>query len=210
MFITIEGIDGCGKSTQSERLTQWLRESTGRETVRTFEPGGCEECRRLREFILESRNFSPLSELLLFLADRAEHVNKVIAPALLAGHNVICERWNESTLAYQSGGHKLPIHDAQRLIAACNFPEPDAKIFLDITPEVAVSRIALRTKRSCAASSIDKFEDEGLALMRRVSAFYRGLAEAGELTRIDCDNLTEDEVTAAIIAALEGNTWLSR
>ena len=203
MFITIEGIDGCGKSTQSERLAQWLQESTGRETVRTFEPGGCEECKRLREFILESRNFSPLSELLLFLADRTEHVNKVIAPAILAGHNVICERWNESTLAYQSGGHKLDINDAQRLIAACAFPEPDAKIFLDVTPEVAASRIASRTKR-------DKFEDEGLALMRKVSAFYRGLAEAGELTRIDCDGLSEDEVTAAIVAALEGNTWPSR
>lgn len=203
MFITIEGIDGCGKSTQSERLARWLQDYTGRETVRTFEPGGCEECKRLREFILESRNFSPLSELLLFLADRAEHVNKVIAPALLAGHNVICERWNDSTLAYQSGGHKLPLHDAQRLIAACAFPEPDAKIFLDVTPEVAASRIASRTKH-------DKFEDEGLALMRKVSAFYRELAEAGKLTRIDCNELTENEVTAAIIAALEGNTWLSR
>ena len=203
MFITIEGIDGAGKSTQSERLARWLQDYTGRETVRTFEPGGCEECKRLREFILESRNFSPLSELLLFLADRAEHVNKVIAPAILAGHNVICERWNESTLAYQSGGHKLPLNDAQRLIAACAFPEPDAKIFLDVTPEVAASRIASRTKR-------DKFEDEGLALMRKVSAFYRGLAEAGELTHIDCDGLSEDEVTAAIVTALEGNTWPSR
>ena len=203
MFITIEGIDGAGKSTQSERLAKWLQERTGRETVRTFEPGGCEECKRLREFILESRNFSPLSELLLFLADRAEHVNKVIAPAILAGHNVICERWNESTLAYQSGGHKLDLHDAQRLIAACAFPEPDTKIFLDVAPEVAASRIASRTKS-------DKFEDEGLALMRRVSAFYRELAEAGKLTRIDCSNLTEDEVTAAIVAALEGNTWRSR
>ena len=203
MFITIEGIDGAGKSTQSERLADWLKAYTGRETVRTFEPGGCDECQKLREFILESRNFSPLSELLLFLADRAEHVHKVIAPALKAGHNVICERWNESTLAYQSGGHKLDVHDAERLIAACNFPEPDAKIFLDVTPGVAISRIASRTKR-------DKFEDEGLALMRRVSAFYRALADSGKLTRIDCNNLTEDEVTAAIIAELEGKLWLSR
>ena len=203
MFITIEGIDGCGKSTQSERVADWLRDSTGRETVRTFEPGGCEECVRLREFILESRNFSPLSELLLFLADRAEHVHKVIAPALLAGHNVICERWNDSTLAYQSGGHKVDLHEAERLIAACNFPEPDAKIFLDVAPEIAASRIASRTKR-------DKFEDEGLSLMRKVSAFYRGLADAGKLMRIACDNLNEDEVTAAIIAELEGHIWLSR
>ena len=128
MFITLEGIDGCGKSTQSERLAAWLTEQTGRETVRTYEPGGYRGGESLRKFILESWNFCAKSELLLFLADRAEHVNKVIAPALLAGHNVICERWNESTLAYQSGGHKLSQAETLKLIEACDFPEPDMKI----------------------------------------------------------------------------------
>ena len=196
MFITIEGIDGCGKSTQSERLALWLTERTGRETIRTFEPGGFIGGESLRKFILESRDYSPKSELLLFLADRAEHTNKVIAPAILAGRNVICERWNESTIAYQSGGHKLEIQDVRRLIEACKFPEPDAKIWLDIPPELAVSRILLRTKR-------DKFEDEGLALMVRVSEAYRELAESGLLTRIDCGEMNPDEVFAAITAEIE-------
>ena len=196
MFITIEGIDGCGKSTQSERLAHWLTERTGRETIRTFEPGGYPDGEALRRFILESRNYSPKSELLLFLADRAEHTEKIIAPALREGRNVICERWNESTIAYQSGGHKLELQEVRRLIEACKFPEPDAKIWLDISPELAVSRILLRTKR-------DKFEDEGLALMVRVSEAYRELAESGLLTRIDCGEADESGVFAMIIAEIE-------
>ena len=196
MFITIEGIDGCGKSTQSERLAHWLTECTGHETIRTFEPGGFSGGDSLRKFILESRNYSPKSELLLFLADRAEHTEKVIAPALKNNFNVICERWNESTIAYQSGGHKLKIDDVRRLIDACNFPEPDAKIWLDIPPELAVSRILSRTQR-------DKFEDEGLALMLRVSDAYRKLADSGLLTRIACGEMNPDEVFAAITAEIE-------
>ena len=196
MFITIEGIDGSGKSTQSERLAGWLKERTGRETIRTFEPGGFSGGEALRKFILESRDFSPKSELLLFLADRAEHTEKVIAPALLAGHNVICERWNESTIAYQSGGHKLNIQEVRRLITACDFPEPDAKIWLNVPPELAVSRILSRTKR-------DKFEDEGLILMREAAESYRKLAESGLLTRIDCGEADTSEVFAMITAEIE-------
>lgn len=196
MFITIEGIDGCGKSTQSQRLARWLEDKTGRRTIRTFEPGGYPDGKRLREFILTGEKFSPLSELLLFLADRAEHIAQVIAPALADGQNVICERWNESTLAYQSGGHKLPISRARELIAACNFPEPDMKIFLDVEPEIALSRIISREK-------LDKFEAEGLGLMRKVSVFYRELAEHGELLRIDCGDLDEDGVFCALTEALQ-------
>ena len=201
MFITLEGIDGCGKSTQSERLAHWLTEQTGHETVRTYEPGGYHDGEALRKFILESRNFCAKSELLMFLADRAEHVSRVIAPALLAGHNVVCERWNESTIAYQSGGHKLGHEETMKLIEACDFPEPDMKIFLDVVPEIALSRIRERRKS-------DKFEAEGLALMRKAAHCYRELAEAEKLIRIDCGCLNEDEVFAAIIAELRA--WLSR
>ena len=205
MFITIEGIDGSGKTTQSGRLADWLSERTGRETVRTFEPGGCEECAELRRIILEGRNFSPEAELLLFLADRAEHVSKVILPAIREGRNVVCERWNESTIAYQSSGRKLPPDRVKDLITACGFPEPDAKIFLDIHPQTALTRILSRTKH-------DKFEDEGLTLMRKVSDSYRELARRGELMRIDCEGLNEEEVFTAIITALEGvsELWQSR
>ena len=230
MFITLEGIDGCGKSTQSERLAKWLTEYTGHETVRTYEPGGYRGGESLRKFILESWNFCAKSELLLFLADRAEHVSKVIAPALSDGRNVICERWNESTLAYQSGGHELRHDEVMSLIEACDFPEPDVKIFLDVEPEAALSRIRERTQS-------DKFEEEGLALMRKVAQSYRNMcriecsattplpcvtpplmrkergpggevASLHRLTRIDCGTLSEDEVFAAIIAEI--SAWRSR
>ena len=200
IFITIEGIDGSGKSTQSERLARWLEERTGRKTLRTFEPGGYDGGTALRTFILESRNLSPLSELLLFLADRAQHVSEVIAPAISAGHNVICERWNESTLAYQSGGHKLEISQVKAVIDACAFPEPDAKIFLDVPPEVALERISSRTVT-------DKFEAEGIALMKRVSVFYRWLEG---VIRVDCGELDEDEVFSSITRELEARLWQSR
>ena len=201
-FITIEGIDGCGKSTQSLRIAEWLEERTGCKTVRTFEPGGWPDGKTLRDFILDSKSYSAMSELLLFLADRSEHVNRVILPSLRQGFNVICERYNESTLAYQSGGHKLNFSQVKRIIRACNFPEPDIKIFLDIPPEVAVERIKSRGNKS------DKFEEEGLPLLKHVSETYRRIAddEPERFIRVPCGELNEDEVCAEILSRLEAVT----
>ena len=196
MFITIEGIDGCGKSTQAKRLGIWLKAKTGRKTICTFEPGGYPDGKRLRKFILSGEGFAPLAELLLFLADRAEHVGEIIEPALRGNYNVICERWNESTLAYQTGKHKVSLTRAKKLIAACNFPRPDVKLFLDVEPETAYRRVLLRDET-------DKFESEGLDLLRRVNEFYRKLADEGELLRIDCNGLDEDGVFSAITEVLE-------
>ena len=168
-FITLEGVDGCGKSTQAEKISQWFEQKTGRKTIKTFEPYA------LRKIILsENENFSSLTDLLLFLADRSEHVNKVIAPALEQGFNVICERYNDSTLAYQAGGHALEISRAKNLIAACSFPEPDIKIFLDVAPEIAFERVKARNNKN------DKFEAEGLELIKKVSDFYRELYKKPE------------------------------
>lgn len=179
IFITLEGIDGSGKTTQAEKISQWLEKRTGNKTIHTAEPY------ILREFILSNKNFSKMSDLLLFLADRAEHVDKIILPELKQNHNVICERYNESTLAYQNFGHEI--------INACNFPEPNIKIFLDINPETAFSRV--RERNNCN----DKFEAEGLNLMKRVAESYRKL----NLTRILCDNLNENDVFNMIIAKIE-------
>ncbi len=197
-FITIEGIDGSGKSTQAGRIAEWLEERTGRKTIRTFEPGGWPDGESYREIILH-RKFCALSELLLFLADRSEHVNRVILPALRQNVNVICERWNESTMAYQAGGHELNPSQVKRIITACNFPEPDVKILLDISPELAVNRIKSRGNQS------DKFEAEGLTLMKTVAKFYRLIAEDGRenFAVINCDNMTEDDVFKEIITVLE-------
>lgn len=194
MFITIEGIDGSGKSTLAGKIADWLEDRTGQKTVCTFEPGGWEGGKTLRKFILESMGYSALSELLLFLADRSEHVSRVILPALQSKQNVICERYNDSTLAYQSGGHKLELSQVMKLISACNFPEPDAKILLDIEPETAYSRTTSHIP--------DKFEAEGLALMKRVSAFY--LSKSEEFIVIDSTRLNEEEVLGAVIRRLEG------
>lgn len=205
MFITIEGIDGCGKTTQSEKLSEWLEARTGHKTVRTFEPGGWPEGKSFRNMILTGK-FCAMSELLLFLADRSEHVNRVILPALRQGCNVICERWNESTMAYQSGGHELNPSQVRRIIRSCNFPEPDAKILLDISPETAIQRIKSRGNTS------DKFEAEGLPLMRSVAKFYKLIAEddAQSFIRIKCDDMDESEVFRAITAGIEARIWQSR
>ncbi len=188
MFITIEGIDGSGKSTQSQRLSEWLEEHTRTKTIRTYEPYS------FREFILSGKGISPMSELLLFLADRAEHLNRVILPALNEGHNVICERYNDSTLAYQCGGHGLKISHVKNIIASCNFPEPDVKILLEINPELAYSRVIQRHNLN------DKFEAEGLELMKRVSDCYLNLE--GYIV-IHCSDMNESEVFAKIKTELE-------
>ena len=122
----------------------------------------------------------------------------MILPAVNSGHNVICERWNESTLAYQCGGHETDINEARKIISACSFPKPDMKILLDVSPELALPRIRSRNIR-------DKFEDEGLALMRKVSEFYRSLEG---MTRIECGSLSEDEVFSRIAESVR--EWLSR
>ena len=200
LFITLEGIDGSGKSTQAKRIAQWLEDFTGRRTICTFEPGGWEGGKTLREFILGSKSYNALSELLLFLADRSEHVEKIIMPALNSGHNIICERYNDSTLAYQSGGHNLEIAHVKRIITACNFPEPDAKILLDLTPEIALERMKSRKNINDKFEN-DKFESEGLALMKNVAKFYKDSSE--NFIAVNCDKLSEHEVFNEIISRLE-------
>ena len=206
MFITIEGIDGSGKTTQSQKLASWLEAYTGKRSVRTYEPGGWTGGETFREFILNSRGFAAMSELLMFLADRAEHVKRVILPALRQGCNVICERYNDSTLAYQSGGHELNPSQVRRIISACSFPVPEATVFLDISPEIAVERLRSR------GAKYDKFEEEGLRLMRSTSEYYRLIAEDSpeRFISVKCGGMTEDEVFSAITAGLEARLWRSR
>ena len=195
LFIVIEGVDGSGKSTQAQKLAEWLENKTGVKTIRTAEPY------ILRELILGRKDLCALSELLLFLADRAEHVNKIIMPAIKSGNNIICERYNDSTLAYQSGGHEIEFSHVKNLITVCKFPEPDIKIFLDLPPEIAFERVKARNNLN------DKFEAEGLALIKKVSDFYRNyystsylLPPTSYLLTIDCGNLDEEQTFKAIIS----------
>ena len=192
LFITVEGIDGCGKSTQSARLAQWLERRTGKGVLHTFEPGGWEGGRTLRSFILNGNVPDAETELLLFLADRSGHVASVVRPALDAGRHVVCERYTDSTWAYQVGGGRLSPVRVNALIGVCAFPEPDLTLFLDLSPEAAAARIAERGEK-------DRIEAAGLEFMSRVAQVYKERAAAcpERILTVPAEG-TEEEVSARV------------
>jgi dTMP kinase len=170
LFITIEGVDGCGKSTQSARLCRWLEGVLGPGRVlRTFEPGGWSGGETLRRLLLEGTAVTPRTELLLFLADRSGHLDGEIVPALAQGRWVVCERYTDSTLAYQSWGRGIAYEEIKGLLDWCRFPEPDRTIFLDVDEETALSRLGRR-------GEADRMESGGADFMGRVIRGYRELA----------------------------------
>jgi dTMP kinase len=169
-FITLEGCEGAGKSTQAKLLAKSF-EQAGYEVVLTREPGGTELAERIRNFIFSEKDLKPISELLLMNAARYEHVQDVIAPALKQGKIVICDRFVDSTMAYQGYaqkiGKKLPA-----LLHNFLFPEiaPDMTLILDIDP-------ALGIKRSIASKEKNKFEDKDLAFHERVRVGFNDIAK---------------------------------
>jgi len=170
-FITLEGIDGCGKTTQSELLCAWLADTLGeRNILRTFEPGGWSGGELLRRLLLGDTAFTRQTELLLFLADRSGHVDTEISPALSRGQWVVCERYTDSTLAYQSWGRGISFEEMNVLLNWCRFPEPDVTIFLEIDVETAKSRLKQRGKS-------DRIEAVGDDFMARVACGYKKMAE---------------------------------
>ena len=192
VFITLEGIDGCGKSTQADRLVAWLEAETGRGVLRTFEPGGWGIGQSLRSLILHGDIRDPMTELLLFLADRNGHLAEVIRPALDEGRIVLCERYSDSTLAYQAGGRGLDAALLDRLMGACDFPEPDLTVFLEISADDAAERLISRGRA-------DRIEAGGLAFMERVAAAYGKLARSvGDRALIVPASGPEDEVERRI------------
>lgn len=171
-FITLEGCDGCGKSTQHHLLAQCLEEM-GHQVVVTREPGGCPISERIRDIVLDAREegMSDLCEALLFAAARTQHVHQVIRPALAAGKAVLCDRFVDSSLVYQGVGRGLgPVVEKinQAAVDGCM---PDLTILLDIDPHAAMAR---RT----AASSPDRIEKAPLEFVDRVYRAYRELAAA--------------------------------
>jgi dTMP kinase len=170
-FITIEGVDGCGKSTQAERLCEWLESALGSgKVLRTFEPGGWSGGTLLRRLLLEETVLTPRTELLLFLADRRGHLDSEVLPALERGQWVVCERYTDSTLAYQSWGRGIAAEEIDGLLDWCRFPDPDMTFLLDVDEKTARSRLGSRKK-------LDRMESElEIALMARVIQGYRELA----------------------------------
>jgi dTMP kinase len=172
LFITLEGVDGAGKSSHLEYLADAVRASGRPHVVTTREPGGTELAERLREAIL-SEQMSPLMETLLVFAARADHVAKVIRPALEAGTSVICDRFTDATFAYQGAGHGVSSDLISRLADAAHPGlKPDRTLVFDCDYEVA------RRRLNKTGRALDRFEREDAAFHERVRQTYLQLAKA--------------------------------
>jgi len=180
VFVTFEGVEGSGKSTQIGRLCTAL-EATGRPLLVTRQPGGCELGRTLRAILLsqKSTGLADRAELFLYLADRAQHVDEVIRPALAAGQVVVCDRYVDSTVAYQGFGRGLEVDLLTRLNAvAIDGLMPDLTVLLDLDPAVGLGRAVARNDAAGLAESEGRFEAERLDFHTRVRQGYLALAAA--------------------------------
>lgn len=197
LFITLEGADGCGKSTQAAILADRIA-ATGREVVRLREPGGTAVSEKIRALVLDPENseMAPECELLLFEASRAQLVRQVIEPALARGAVVVCDRFYDSTFAYQAAGRSL----AEQTIRAANAlgscgVAPDRTLVLDMDTDAALSR--------ATRDGADRMEAEGVAFQRRVREGYLRLVaeEPHRVRRVDAAGMVE-EVTGRLADAL--------
>ena len=176
-FIVIEGIDGCGKTTQIDELSKWLPKSgliqKGSKLITTREPGGSLLGKKIRELILDNNQDnkpSSLSELLLYSADRAEHVSKIISPALKNNNWVISDRFSDSTLAYQGYGRNINLETIKNIESiVCQGEYPDLTFLLEISPEESI----LRRKNEIP----DRIESEGIKFLEKVNEGFKLIAE---------------------------------
>jgi dTMP kinase len=167
VFVSFEGVDRSGKSTQVDRLAAALR-ADGREVVVTREPGGTELGELVRELVLKGPPMTPFAEAALFAASRAEHVAEVIAPALERGAVVVCDRFVDSSLAYQGIARGLGVEDVLDLnMHATGGLLPDLTVLLLLDPDEAARR----------SGAVDRLEREGRGLQARVAEAYAELAE---------------------------------
>jgi dTMP kinase len=173
LFITLEGGDGTGKSTQIALLQEWF-ESRGREVVRTFEPGGTEFGKEIREIVLHSRgHIEPRSEALLYAADRAHNIATIVRPALERNAVVIQDRYLDSSVAYQGAGRVLdPVEIRDLSMWATNGLVPDLTIVLDLDPVASRERLLAENK------TFDRLESQELDFHIRVRDSYLAMAKA--------------------------------
>ena len=197
LFITLEGGEGAGKSTQLSYIAEWLR-PRGRDVVITREPGGTDVGERIREILLHHRGkMTADTELLLMFAARAEHLNGVIRPALAEGKIVLCDRFTDATYAYQGGGRGIA---PERIAALEQWVQqglrPDLTILLDLPADVGLGRAGER-------GGFDRFEREQQDFFERVRASYLAAAtrEPNRIRVIDASR-SQSEVSAAIVAVL--------
>jgi dTMP kinase len=172
LLITIEGGEGSGKSTLIKSLSEWLSSQQNKTVLKTFEPGATPLGKKIREILLrdESLGIDHKSELFLFLADRAQHVKRVIRPALERGEIVLCDRYNDSSIAYQGAAR---IKDSlEKIDRICQFATdnlvPDITIYLDIDPKLALMRVQ---------GTLDRLEKESLDFHRAVRSAFLKLSD---------------------------------
>ncbi len=205
MFITFEGVEGSGKSLQIKRAEAHLR-SIGIPCLSTREPGGTAFGLALRRVLLHEGGpaRTPMSELLLYLADRYQHLREVIEPAIQDGMVVLCDRYHDATRAYQGGARGVPVEIIDSLAAILRIPDPDATILLDIPAELALARARTRNKSSGSHDEEGRFEAEDLSFHRSVRDAYLDLARRfpGRIRIVDATG-TPDEVFARILPLLD-------
>lgn len=189
LFLTLEGVEGCGKSTQMRLLCERLR-AEGHTVVENVEPGGTRIGKQIRALLLDARNrdLSPAAELLLFFASRAQAVAELIRPALAAGHIVVSDRFTDSSFAYQGVARGLGetwIRDLESI--ACAGVKPDLTLCLDLDVEVGLARARARNQDSAASET--RLDDESLSFHRKVREGYRLLMERepGRVKRVAAD-----------------------
>jgi len=195
LFVSLEGVDGSGKSTQARLLVEAL----GADTVAIREPGGTEAAERIRELLADpSVELEPLAELMLFLAARADLTERVIRPALEEGKHVVADRFSDSSIAYQGAARGLGVGEVIGLCeTATDGLWPDLTLLLRIDPETGLGR----------AKGDDRFEQEGLALQQEVAIAYDEIAQiaSDRVAVIDASGSVE-EVHTRIIGAVQGRT----
>jgi dTMP kinase len=209
LFITLEGLDGSGKTTQMRRLAAWLKKRLPSvEPILTRQPGGTETGDRIRALVLDSRQtgLAPMTEMALMFADRAQAIAEIIEPALAQGRIVLCDRFTDSTEAYQGGGRQLgstPVLELHRLL--CGDLQPDLTLLLLPSLEVSLERARRRNQRTAEQNGPDesRFEAEQNAFYQRVWQKYREIAlrQPDRVVLIEGD-LDMDQVHAKIVEAV--------
>ena len=209
LFISFEGIDGAGKSTHIDAVAQAF-EAQGRVVTRTREPGGTPLAERLREMVLNAP-MDALTESLLVFAARRDHMAQVIAPALAAGHVVLCDRFSDATFAYQGGGRGFDWQLLQTLeqwvqhqdAPGAGLLQPALTLWFDLPASVAAARLA-------SARVPDKFEAQPQAFFEAVAAGYarRWTEQPQRFARIDADQALE-AVRVQVLGALQSKGFLA-
>ena len=165
MFITLEGTEGVGKSTLISSLKKYFTEKEI-DFIFTKEPGGTREGNEIRNILLDrSMKLEPYAETLLLLADRVQHVKKIIKPALEKNINIFSDRYIDSTYAYQGAGRGISQDDLDNFINVLNFPIPDLTIFLDLSITEGIKRVKKR-------GEVDRFEEEEVSFFEKIRQFY--------------------------------------